>query len=240
MAMLITTSLGYIMETKGYNNSFHGIKILSSWYKMDGDNMEHINRLRIIQVAHQMFNRRGYRSVTIQDLAGELGMSKKTIYQYFSSKEEIAESVVEECMRRLDEIAQITDMPDLDPQEAVKEILVRTKEETLRLGPLFLMDMEKYLPELAAKYNNFRNEKKKAINELLQKAQRMDLIKDIPVPLVTEILSVCFKSLARSDSFSQLGYSTSYVLDVFLDIFGKGIEASNSERNVWREDRPES
>lgn len=201
---------------------------------MEGDNMENINRLRIIQVAHKMFNTRGYRSVTIKDLADQLGMSKKTIYQYFSGKEEIATAVVEECMRRLDEVAKITDMPDLDPQDAIKEILMRSKEETLRLGPLFLMDIEKYLPELANRYNTFRNEKKQIINELLKKAQNMDLIKDIPTPLVTEILSVCLKSLARSDSFSQLGYSTSYVLDMFLDIFGKGIQASSLEKNTCK------
>ncbi|NMA67926.1 MAG: TetR/AcrR family transcriptional regulator [Desulfitobacterium sp.] len=193
--------------------------------------MENGNRGRIIQVAHKMFNARGYRSVTIKELADELGMSKKTIYQYFSSKEEIATSVVEECMRRLDEVSKITDIPDLDPQDAIKEILMRTKEETLRLGPLFLMDIEKYLPELANRYNVFRSEKKELINEFLKKAQHMDLIKDIPTPLVTEILSVCLKSLARSDSFSQLGYSTSYVLDVFLDIFGKGIQASSIEKS---------
>lgn len=193
--------------------------------------MENSNPARILQVAHNMFNTRGYRSVTIKELADQLGMSKKTIYQYFSSKEEIATSVVEECMRRLDEVSKVTDIPDLDPQDAIKEILMHTKEETLRLGPLFLMDMEKYLPELANRYKTFRSEKKQLINELLERAQHMDLIKDIPTPLVTEILSVCLKSLARSDSFSQLGYSTSYVLDVFLDIFGKGIEASSAEQN---------
>jgi len=192
--------------------------------------MENTIRLRIIQVAHKMFNERGYRNVTIKDLAEQLGMSKKTIYQYFSGKEEIAAAVVEECIRRLDEVAKITDTPDLAPRDAIKEILMRTKEETLRFGALFMMDMEKYLPELAQRYQTFRNEKKQVINEFLQKAQHMELIKDVPIPLVTEILSVCLKSLARSDSFAQLGFSTSYVLDVFLDIFGKGLEAARAEK----------
>lgn len=183
-----------------------------------------------------MFNTRGYRSVTIKELADQLGMSKKTIYQYFSSKEDIATAVVEECMKRLDEVAKISDMPGLDPQFVIKEILMHSKEESLRFGPLFMMDMEKYLPGLAKRYKTFRNEKKQIIGELLKSAQHMDLIKDIPIPLVTEILSVCLKGLVRADSFSQLGFSTTYVLDVFLDIFGKGIDASSTENSNSKQD----
>lgn len=198
--------------------------------------MENTNRMRILQVAHNMFNTRGYRSVTIKELADQLGMSKKTIYQYFSGKEDIAAAVVEECMKRLEEVAKISDISGLEPQFVIKEILMQSKEESLRFGPLFMMDMEKYLPELANRYKTFRNEKKQIIGELLKSAQHMDLIKDIPIPLVTEILSVCLKSLVRSDSFSQLGFSTTYVLDVFLDIFGKGIDASSTEKNDSKQD----
>ncbi|MDX9871073.1 MAG: TetR/AcrR family transcriptional regulator [Clostridia bacterium] len=191
--------------------------------------MEKANRMRIIQAAQGMFNTRGYRSVTIKELADQLGMSKKTIYQYFSGKEEIATAVVEECMKRLDEVAGISDRPGLDPQSVIKEILLHSKEESLRFGPLFMMDMEKYLPELANRYKTFRNEKKQMIGALLKSAQHMDLIEDMPIPLVTEILSVCLKALVRSDSFEQLGFSSPYVLDVFLDIFGKGIDASGEK-----------
>ena len=193
--------------------------------------MERNNRRRILQVAHNLFNARGYRGVTIKELADQLGMSKKTIYQYYSSKEDIATAVVEDCIKRLDEVTKIFDEPGLDPQFVIKEILMHLKEESLRLSPLFIMDMEKYLPELANKFNKFRNEKKQRVSELLKEAQRLDLIQDMPIPLVTEILAVCLKALVRSDSFSQLGFSTIYVLDVFLNIFGKGIEASRAEKN---------
>ena len=193
--------------------------------------MEHSNRRRILQVAHNMFNARGYRGVTIKELADQLGMSKKTIYQYYSGKEDIAAAVVEVCIKRLDEVAKIFDEPGIDPQFAIKEMLMHLKKESLRLSPLFIMDMEKYLPQLANRYNEFRNEKKQRVSELLKEAQHMDLIQDMPIPLVTEILAVCLKALVQSDSFSKLGFSTPYVLDVFLDIFGKGIEASSSENS---------
>lgn len=196
--------------------------------------MENINRMRILQTAHVMFNTRGYRSVTIKDLADKLGMSKKTIYQYFSSKEEIAIAVVEESMERINQVAKISELPNLDPIFVIKDILIHAKEESMRFGPLFLMDIEKYLPDLAHRYKQFRNEKKQILGQLLKSTQDMDMLKAIPIPLVTEILSVCLKALVKSDSFSQHKFSTADALDLFLDIFCNGIAASRVDRNDFK------
>lgn len=46
----------------------------------------------IVQKASDMFLRLGYKSVTMDDIAAEMGISKKTIYQHFSNKEELVEA----------------------------------------------------------------------------------------------------------------------------------------------------
>ena len=43
----------------------------------------------IIKTAGEMFFRLGIRSVSIDDICHELGMSKKTFYEYFESKDEL-------------------------------------------------------------------------------------------------------------------------------------------------------
>ena len=42
-----------------------------------------------------MFMRYGIRSVSMDDIAGQLGMSKKTLYQYFSDKDELVDAVMQ-------------------------------------------------------------------------------------------------------------------------------------------------
>src|SRR5258708_4995487 len=49
---------------------------------------------RILQKAHELFMRYGVRSVSMDDIAAQLGMSKKTLYQYYSDKEELVDAVV--------------------------------------------------------------------------------------------------------------------------------------------------
>lgn len=44
---------------------------------------------RILKVAGELFNKYGIRSISMDDIAHHLGISKKTIYQYFSDKDEI-------------------------------------------------------------------------------------------------------------------------------------------------------
>ncbi len=52
-------------------------------------------KVRIRQKADELFTKYGIRSVSMDDIANALGMSKKTIYQYFVDKDELVEAVLE-------------------------------------------------------------------------------------------------------------------------------------------------
>src|SRR5688500_14477522 len=48
---------------------------------------------RIQLKAHELFNRYGIRSVSMDDIAAQLGMSKKTLYHYYTDKDELVNAV---------------------------------------------------------------------------------------------------------------------------------------------------
>ena len=48
---------------------------------------------RIRQKADELFRRYGIRSVTMDEIATQLGMSKKTIYQYYTDKDQLVDAV---------------------------------------------------------------------------------------------------------------------------------------------------
>ena len=48
---------------------------------------------RIQQKAEELFKRYGIRSVTMDDIAGQLGISKKTIYQFYSDKDALVKDI---------------------------------------------------------------------------------------------------------------------------------------------------
>ncbi len=55
-------------------------------------------RERIRQKADDLFMKYGIRGVSMDDIANALGMSKKTIYQYFSDKNELVDAVVDTAL----------------------------------------------------------------------------------------------------------------------------------------------
>ncbi|SDC44240.1 transcriptional regulator, TetR family [Paenibacillus sp. UNCCL117] len=187
--------------------------------------MESIYRVRILQAARGLFNTRGYRSVTVQDLAEKLGISKKTIYQHFAGKEDIAHVVVEETIQRVDHVIGVSRQTESNPILAIKEILKHVKDDSTRFGPLFLMDIEKYLPALASRHNDLRARTKQSLRELLQSAQERGLARKMPVPLTAEVLSVCMKAIVLSEN----RFVADEAVDLFLDIFCNGIASSAAE-----------
>ena len=50
---------------------------------------------KILEVSYKLFLEKGYDETSIQDIIGELGMSKGAIYHHFKSKEEILDKICE-------------------------------------------------------------------------------------------------------------------------------------------------
>ncbi|MCL6456997.1 MAG: TetR/AcrR family transcriptional regulator, partial [Gorillibacterium sp.] len=64
------------------------------------DNYKEERRIAILEAALQCFAEKGYRSATIDDIARRLGVSKGSVYLYFSTKEDIYTRIMQERMER--------------------------------------------------------------------------------------------------------------------------------------------
>ena len=111
---------------------------------------------RILEKTHDLFMRYGIRAVTMDEIATQLGISKKTIYQFFTDKDEIVEAVTEqevhssqmECKRFQE-----------DSENAVHEIFIAIEqmEEVLKaMNPLIMYDLEKHYPKAFKKLRDHK------------------------------------------------------------------------------------
>lgn len=113
---------------------------------------------RIQQKAHEMFMRFGIRSVSMDDIAVQLGMSKKTLYQYFADKDELVEAVLG------DEITQ--GQQDCmgcfsASKDAVDEIFLTMEhivEQFRNMNPMVLYDLQKFHHTSFQKFLKYKNE----------------------------------------------------------------------------------
>src|SRR4051812_8063703 len=90
-------------------------------------------RERILVKAHELFNRFGFRRVTMDEIAMKTGMSKKTIYQYFENKDEIVNAVVDEHINRN---CSVCEMHSSNAENAVHEIFLNIETICDLLGDM--------------------------------------------------------------------------------------------------------
>ena len=128
------------------------------------------NKERILEKATDLFMRYGIRSVTMDEIAAQLGISKKTIYQFYADKDEIVEAVVGQEVKRSElECAHC----QKDSENAVHEIFMamqQTEEMLKGMNPLIMYDLEKHHPKASKKFKDHKYQFLfKAMKENLQR-----------------------------------------------------------------------
>jgi len=143
----------------------------------------------ILEQVYGLYNLYGIKSITMDDVARELGISKKTLYQYVDDKAELVEKVmVMNAGRHSREIAKIT----AKKQNAIIELLevnAYMNEMMKEHNPTLDYDLKKYYPAIHRKLiTESRNRMLEAIRINLVKGQHEGLYRtDMDVDIISKI-----------------------------------------------------
>lgn len=184
-------------------------------------------RQNIVETAWNLFQQYGIKSVSMDDICKELGMSKKTLYTYFSQKDDLVEAtlgVAREC-------AQIKIEEMLSRQRTVWEYILLLSEALSRVPdvrriPPLVYDLNKYYPALAKKHNALVYEQNvKASQLLFQRGVDEGLFRaDLDVVLTAHLVARMHNN-AIEDSVDKKGeaFPLKRVMDFTMDVFTRGI-----------------
>ena len=115
-------------------------------------------RENIISTAENLFLRFGFKRVTMDDIAREMAISKKTIYQFFKDKNEIVCSATEHYLKKECCLMEATE----EESENVIEHLVKTSKHLRRqmtgVNPGAMYDLRRYFPEGWKIYTHYKQE----------------------------------------------------------------------------------
>ncbi|KIL41351.1 hypothetical protein SD70_07880 [Gordoniibacillus kamchatkensis] len=191
--------------------------------------MDEAGRARILQAATELFNAKGYRSVTLGELAARLGMSKKTLYLHFSGKEDIAEAVLDRTMAAIaGKIAEAGSREE-NPVHIFEETFTAIKQEIIKLNPLFLEDVQKYVPGLWKKVEAFRARQLTFIEGLLKKAQQAGIVRDVNVRLLAVMLTESIQHFVRPDFAAKHGFAMIDIADTLFMLFTASIRMPHTD-----------
>lgn len=110
----------------------------------------------LFEKSRELFTRYGVKSLTMDDIARELGMSKKTIYRFISNKNELVKLAMAHHLEA--EKKQVSEIMNTasDSVAGMLQILDYIVGELRELNPSILYDLQKYYPEAWAAMNQYR------------------------------------------------------------------------------------
>lgn len=120
---------------------------------------------RIMLKAEELFMQFGIRSVSMDDIANNLGMSKKTLYQYYADKDELVEAVIDNHITGMQHDCMGVKK---DAKDAIHEIFItldRIMDEFNNMNPMLLYDLEKFH---FRSYQRFRDHKDRFLAQMVR------------------------------------------------------------------------
>lgn len=113
---------------------------------------------RILLKSHELFNRYGIRSVSMDDIAAQLSMSKKTLYQYYTDKDELVNAVFDIALRENQSWCTASRERGANAIHEVFLSLDMVREMLDSMNPSLIFDLQKYHPTAFKKYLSFKND----------------------------------------------------------------------------------
>jgi len=164
-------------------------------------------RKRIVADARARFFVHGFRRVTMDDLAAELGMSKKTLYAHFPSKTALLQAVIVDKFQEVEANFQRIGAQSLpDFLANLEQLLACVQHNTEEIHPPFIRDVQREAPELF----KLVEERRRAMihrhfNKLFKEGRKAGTVrKDVPADLIIEILLGATQSIVNPEKLMQL------------------------------------
>ena len=115
-------------------------------------------RERILEESEMLFFRYGVRRVTMDDVAKALGMSKKTLYQYYSDKDEL---VAEATQAHLDRERIEFDKIFRNSENSIKSLFLISqcmRKSLSEINPSVLFDLKRFYPKSWEYWTEFKDQ----------------------------------------------------------------------------------
>jgi len=181
---------------------------------------------RILASARRHFFAHGFRRVTVDDLAAELRMSKKTFYTHYPSKTALVEAVIRDKLSRADaDLRAVMGEPEMDFSVRLQSLLACLHNHTDEIQAVFVRDIRSEAPELFALVQEGRGQAiQRYFGQVLEEGRQAGMIRqDIPLEFLIEILVRAVDAIANPKRLGELELTPKTALTRIVSVFLEGV-----------------
>ena len=191
---------------------------------------------RIAQKAHDLFLKYGIRSISMDEIATQLGMSKKTIYQFYSDKDALVDSVIDIVVNANEEECSMQREISENPVHEVFVAMDMVQEMLRTMNPTIVYDLQKYHPAAHEKLNNHKNKfLYKQVKENLEKGIELQLYRsDIDTDIIARFRIATVFLLFNTDTFPLGKFNISATMEEVTIHFLYGLTTSKGQKLIQK------
>jgi len=192
-------------------------------------------RNKILIISRELFISSGFSSITMDDIAKEVAMSKKTLYKYFPNKEALLKEAILSHFSVIESrIKMVVEDEKIDIIGKFKKVTEIIIYYISNISPAFIRDVKKNTPEL---WNNISKERKKLIIRYFtviidEGVKSGQMRKDLDKELVFNIYLTAVENIINPGSLSELSCSPGQVFEVLLKLFFEGMLTDKGRNNL--------
>ncbi len=191
------------------------------------------DKQRILDVASSKFLESGITKVTLDEVATELGMSKKTLYKFFPSKDILLHTIVKMMLSRVEkETLSIVDSNE-PFENKLTRIIALIGRQVRHLSKQFQLDVQRFAPSLWNEIDKFRRERILChVKRMFEQAKRENIFRsDLNVDLFYLVVINTVQGIMNPKTLSENSFSAE---DAFRGIFRILLEGAFTEETKKR------
>lgn len=181
---------------------------------------------RIVAAARRHFFAHGFRGVTMDDLAEELGMSKKTLYAVFPSKNDLLRAVILDKFRAVEQdLDDIMSRKSPDDLAALHDLLACVQQHAAEIQPPFVRDVRREAPELFELVQSRRRAViQRYFGQLFDNGRRAGIFrKDVSTRVMIEMLLGVTEAMVNPAKLAELGLTPKAGFSLVLTVILEGV-----------------
>ena len=174
---------------------------------------------KILNISKVLFKKFGFKSVTMDDIARELGMSKKTIYNHFSNKKELVSRSIDLYIEAEGQSICCINDKDVDAVYEMFLIAGHVRQVFKEIGTRTMYDLNKYYKESALKLHQFMTDNiYNSITDNLTKGIKDGLYReDVPIGIIARFYVAKAQIIKDDAIFPRDKFSKDLVVDTLLE-----------------------
>lgn len=186
---------------------------------------------KILKASMEEFISKGIRPVRMDDIANSLAISKRTLYEIYSNKEEL---LLESTRMNEEEYDNHMRAYKEDPNHNVIDILIESYNYRIKrlagVNPMFFSDMRKY-QSVVAYYEELKKERHAHTVEFFQKGVQEECFRtDVNFDIFCRIGNASMEYIMQNQMYKE--YDLKYILDNVIMLYIRGICTEKGVRQL--------